>query len=1003
MTDGTPMFESPPLVGREAEIAMLRNLLDRAEQNQSTFLFLAGEGGIGKSRLAGLIIEESKRRDWGQVIGRANPVETGVPYALFADALLPGLAELDEGVRTTLTRGALDELYYLFPALAPAGYRGPTLSSGEMGEFKSRVHWNFAELVKRYTARAPLLVVLEDLHWADASSLELLHFVARQVADVRLVIIGTFKPAEMESNPTLRAMVPSLKHQRVAAVRELSPLTQAAMEELVRLVFETDAQVARDFAAHLHRRTGGNPFFARETLKALVSAGQLYRVGTQWMGWDVERFELPVSIRDAILETMRPVSERAQGVAGLAAVLGTRIRLDALIAVSDLAEADLVESLDELCARQVLLETESAGAILYDFAHALIHEALYGESGRARARMLHGLVAQRLEAYYGQSAEEHADELAFHYSRARGGALDRTAARYLAVAGRNALAKYANDEAATYLAAAVERMERDETVETSEVVPLLEDLARARQRIGDYNGALPLWEHIRHTAAEAGDHSGVASTERRLGLAAFWTGRPAAALRQYEAGIDSARRAGDLAMQSRIAVAKGMCLHQLGQPENAIASVEDALRLAEGGEPDLIARVHRALLLLYVWTGPADTARLHGEEAIRLAEASSDRALEFSAHWGMGVLEGLSGNDEALAHRIQRMRSINQAANSPIRSVWLAELEIEYASARGQWPDAITRGEHAISLARSLNQTILLPRLLVWTALIHLARGESERAREYIDEAWTRSGADAASDRPPNLHTVIPAHIGRAALHLADRNYAEAIRVGQAGLAIADRHGYVVWTIHRLVPVIAEALLYNEDVEAARRLGTRLRDDSRKQGHRLGLAWADACDALVAWLEGDLDQGTSLLESAADKLAAIPFVYDAARVRRQFAGRLAELGDVDGSERELLAVHAVFTRLGAIPELEKTRDQFREIGRRPPPRAHRVPGTGRLTPRECQIARLVMLRYSNRRIAVELGIAERTVSTHLSNIYKKLGLSKRGELADWMRTHDGDC
>jgi DNA-binding CsgD family transcriptional regulator len=246
---------------------------------------------------------------------------------------------------------------------------------------------------------------------------------------------------------------------------------------------------------------------------------------------------------------------------------------------------------------------------------------------------------------------------------------------------------------------------------------------------------------------------------------------------------------------------------------------------------------------------------------------------------------------------------------------------------------------------------------------------------------------------------VIPAHIGRAALHLAERQYADAIRVGQAGLAIADRHGYVVWTIHRLVPVIAESLLYNEDVKAARRLGQRLRDDSRKQGHRLGLAWADACDALVAWLDGEVADGAALLRSAAAKLEAIPFVYDAARVRRQFAGRLADLGDIDGSERELHRIHDVFGRLGALPELEKTRDQFREIGRRPPPRPL-SPGAGQLTGRELEIARLVLQRYRNRRIALELGIAERTVSTHLSNIYKKLGLSGRGELADWLRTHD---
>jgi DNA-binding CsgD family transcriptional regulator len=504
---------------------------------------------------------------------------------------------------------------------------------------------------------------------------------------------------------------------------------------------------------------------------------------------------------------------------------------------------------------------------------------------------------------------------------------------------------------------------------------------------------------VRAVAAADGDQGRIAAVERRIGIACFWKGEHALALAHYDAGLEAAERGRDRRIQARLSVAKGMCLHELGRPSDAKVCVEHALALASGAEPELLARVHRALMLLHVWSGPQDLARRYGEEALRIATETEDRTLVFSAHWGIGVLEGLSGNSEVLAMHVRRMREIADEVNSPVLRAWIGELEIEYAAAQGDWDEGIIIGEQAIALARALNQSALLPRLLVWTALIYLPRGDVERAREYVEEAWALSGADSMDDGPGNVHTAIPAHIGRAALHLALGEYDEAVRVGEAGLEIADRHGYIVWTIHRLVPVIAESLLWLNDLDRARRLGERLRNDSEKQNHRLGVAWANACDAVVAWLGGDTQRGAVLLGQAAEQLEAIPFVFDAARVRRQFAGRLADLGDREGALRELRRAHDTFQALGAEHELNKTRGQFRELGVRPPARAA-VAGAAGLSGRELEIARMVMARKSNKAISRALGISPRTVSTHLSNIYRKLEITTRGELADYVRTHD---
>jgi DNA-binding CsgD family transcriptional regulator len=226
----------------------------------------------------------------------------------------------------------------------------------------------------------------------------------------------------------------------------------------------------------------------------------------------------------------------------------------------------------------------------------------------------------------------------------------------------------------------------------------------------------------------------------------------------------------------------------------------------------------------------------------------------------------------------------------------------------------------------------------------------------------------------------------------------KAIRIGQTGLSIADRSGNVVWAIHRLMPVIAEASLWAADMPRASAIAQRMRRESKVLGQQLGLAWADACDALVELLSGDKGRAVTLLSGAVESLEAIPYVPDAARLRRQLARALAEVGDRDGAMRELRRAHDVFQRLGAARELDATRDQMRELGARPPARAA-TSGIGGLTGREVEIVRLVAARRSNKEIGTALGISARTASTHLSNIFSKLGVASRGELADYAREH----
>ena len=283
-------------------------------------------------------------------------------------------------------------------------------------------------------------------------------------------------------------------------------------------------------------------------------------------------------------------------------------------------------------------------------------------------------------------------------------------------------------------------------------------------------------------------------------------------------------------------------------------------------------------------------------------------------------------------------------------------------------------------------------------SIVYLGRGEFDRAKTQIDEAWTMSGADRAkAGGPVNVLAVVPAHLGRASWYLAKRQYARALKVGEEGLAIADRTSTVAWAVHRLMPLLVEASLWVMDWTRAEYYGQRLREASLRLGHPLGVAWSDACFALMVMLKGDSAAAVAPLRCAADKLDAIPFVEHAARVRRQLAEALINAGDPEAAILELRRIHEVFAKIGATPALDDVREKLRELGARPPSRTSAA-GIGTLTSRETEIAVLVAARKSNKEIGASLDISPRTVSTHLSKIFTKVGVDSRGALTDLVRT-----
>ena len=984
-----------PFVGRQREIAALTAALDAARKGRGSVHILAGESGIGKTRLTERVAERAAEQGFLTIIGRAFPVESGIPFALFGDGFVPVLRSMPAATLQTLSRGGMAELGVLFPTLR---VEGATARGGDPSDLRPRIFDTFAQLLFRLAQKRPILVVLENLQWADPSSLDLFHFIARSLEAQPVMVLASYNDAQREGNRSLRLAEQSLSSVGILTRHVIPPLSREETIELVCAVFGQSRSTVDEFAARVHARTRGNAFFIEETLKALVEGGRLRRDGDRWVGWATEQLDLPDSIRDALSLRYERLSENAQEVVAIAAVIAVHVSHRLLERLAGLSSEALLRAIDELRRDRVIEEVELADGPAYVFTHPMMQDMLYSELSRARSRSLHAKIADAMDAMYGDAGMQHAEEIAVHYARADDLTQAPQAIRYLTAAGRNALERGAGREAAEALGAALTIVERgaDQTA-LEEVLALL---GRARHRLGDYSAATTLWTRALEIAIARGAQDRVAVLERRLGVASLRRGDFRGALAHQERGAAAAALAHDEAVEASLRLARSSVMMELGKGDDAQREAELALAIAERlADPRLLGRVHEALQSLAVWRGPEQGVRTHGARALEYARLAGDVRTAWQAEWTFALYAGLTGDSSGTATHLVEATRLADEIRSPLLRLWTAEVAIEYRSGIGEWDDALALADRTIEEARAFGQRMLLPRLLVWSALIHCGRGNFEEAKGRIDEAWVLSGADRLEDHEAvNVHTVVPAHVGLAYYHLYRRDYRAALEIGERGLAIADRTGYEVWAVHRLLPLLAEASLWVRDWDRSTAYGHRMREAADRMGNSLARAWSDACVALERMLQGDQTGALTQLRQSADDLDAIPFVEHAARLRRKFADARLFAGRREEAIIELKRIHDVFSRLRAKLSLDDVREKLRELGVKLPPLVSPAgAGIGALTPRETEIARLVAARKSNREVGAILGISDRTVGTHLNNVYAKLGVDSRGALTDVIR------
>jgi tetratricopeptide (TPR) repeat protein len=624
-------------VGREEELGRLKRSWKEAADGALRVVLLAGEPGVGKTRLAAELAGAVHTAGATVLAGRCDE-DMGVPYQPFVEALRQFADHTQvEELRSGIGRYG-SELARLVPELADrlSGLAPPLRSDPETERY--RLFDAVAAWLAAASTEQPVLVVLDDLQWAARPTLLLLRHVIRSSEPMRALIVGTYRDTELGHDHPLPQVLGELRRQAGTERLSLSGLDEAAVAAFIEQAAHRDLGGEHmALVRAVHTETEGNPFFVREVLRHLAETGALERQDAGWVqSLPIEELGIPEGVREVVGRRLLRLSSEANRALRSAAVVGTEFEYSVVKEVGGLREDALLGALEEAVQAHLLVEVPGPAA-RYRFAHALVRDTLYEELSGARRRLLHRHVAEAIESLYAGHLDDHLPALSHHFARALAPAAEsaRVAAAYARRAGERALAQLANDEAAGYYRQALELLDTsDVSRNDGERVDLLIALGEAQRRAGD-----PAFRQTLLDAAvlarERGDRDALVRAALANNRGQMWSST--AVVDQERVAVLEAALAvtddSDPATRARLLANLGVeLIFSAGRDRAALS--DDALALARRhGDAATVGHVLRARYFTIATLETRDQRWKDTAELITLAESVGDPALRCQAYF----------------------------------------------------------------------------------------------------------------------------------------------------------------------------------------------------------------------------------------------------------------------------------------------------------------------------------------------------------------------------------
>ena len=669
-----------PLVGRDAELAGLGAALERAAGGSAVAVAVAGDPGIGKTRLVDEAAAEAGARGAAVVRGRAG--EESRAYGPWRGALRPLVA-----AASGLSAPVLDELRRL-----TGDGRVPELAAGSPGgeEARLRMFDAVVELIRATARERVLFVALEDLHAADRSSLALLRHVMAAVPDARLVVVLTYRAADVPAGHPLATVLDALERDRRLTRVTLQGLPEAAVARFL----PAGAAVAPDALRSLHERTSGNPFFLRELVRLLAERGALGGDGT------VLPALVPDRVREVVGRRLEPLEPATREVLAIAGVVGTSFTIAGVARIGGLGRDTVAQALEPALAGR-LVEARADAPGRFGFAHAIVRDAVYDELSPSVRGRLHASAAAVLQESLDAGGEATAAEAAHHaLAAARCGADPQTAWELSLEAAREAAALQAHAEAAAHYAGALEALELGAEASPGQRLDTTLALAAAAFAAGDIEAARRRFR----TVAAAARRSGAADVHAQAAIGFSEVQQYGAidedAIALLQGALDGLP-ADDSALRARATALLGLRLDPVTDQGRREALLDEGVEMARRlGDADALVSLLSAAALVNWPPGRAAVRSAATEEVLGLAGRGADLAAVWWART-MRLRDALeAGELEAVDAELDRLARLAAESRRTYYRWCLLVLQAARAIFAGRLADGERLAEEAVDLNR---------------------------------------------------------------------------------------------------------------------------------------------------------------------------------------------------------------------------------------------------------------------------------------------------------------
>ena len=873
---------SPVLVGRDAELSALEDALLSSLRGDGGVVIVGGEAGMGKTRLVNALASRARRLGCIVLAGGCSEAELALPYLPFLEAIGNYLVDADLAPLRERLGSAADELAQLFPQMGR-----PTLLGGDATQAKLRLFESMLLLLRDAASHRALLVILEDLQWADPATRELIDYSTRRLRSTNVLVVATYRSDEMHRKHALLPTIQGWRRSGQVDLIELKPLDPTQVADMVCAIFEEDA-VSEEFRDFLRERSEGNPFVLEEMLRDALDRGDIYRTETGWDRKSLAEIRLPPTVRDTILQRLERLSRDDVAVLSAASVMGRTFDLDSLAQVAHVEEPVALSALESSVAAQ-LIEPEDRSSGRYRFRHALTREAIYEDLVVPRRQQLHSRIADVLA-----SRQDHvAVDLAHH----------------LLMAGRNA-------EAVAMCVAAAD------------------DAMRTRA----YRDAAELLERAAPYIADSVERS------RILCRAAdsYWNNtEPGMAKRLLEEGIAGLESAGLRREAAEQRLLLGRCFWELQRSDLAQREYSAAREVLESAGPSeqlAIAYIRLAGMAQF------DQRPAEGLEfATQAVEVAKQVGADLTLAWALNFMGGceisLGRVEEGFAHNDESYDAASaadqrfQTGNVLYNATWEA-LHLARGDKVDLWTGRLSRAQFqdTESWPFYLRALVALERGQVVDALAD-ARAALQRARDagHVKMQWRTAvvlaHALAENLRAVEAESVMPARSTRVDAQDAVYDGAPRIRLrlaagdvegaSEEAAAIPPQSCLAVSPADAVAEVTADAAWLRAFIESLPAAGEVLASPRLK-----------AARGRLALLEARHDDAVQLLGSAVASFHDSRLYLDAWHQGRALAEAEHAAGDVEAAEKRLARIVTEATSGGALLAAHLALDTAARLGLR---------------------------------------------------------------------------